>query len=119
MAIWRQKIARYLAYCIDGGLLQKKFTLQTIIELMDKLEQDAKADIDAEIAYLLHCYKRESPGDIIEDLASAQIDPQNACFNQNVMVALVQYEYLRKLMNTQRMYPKFLTAMLRDDYMEE
>lgn len=35
------------------------------------------------------------------------------------MVALVQYEYLRKLMNTHRMYPKFLTAMLRDDYMEE
>lgn len=71
MAIWRQKIARYLAYCIDGGLLQKKFTLQTIIELMDKLEQEQKSDIEAEIAYLLHCYKRDSPGEIMEDLANA------------------------------------------------
>ena len=24
-AVWKRKVARYLAYCLDGGLLQSKF----------------------------------------------------------------------------------------------
>jgi len=39
-AIWRKKVARYLAYCVDGGLLQKKFTLMTMIEGLDRLDTD-------------------------------------------------------------------------------
>ena len=31
-AVWRKKVARYLAYCVDGGLLQGKFTLCNMIE---------------------------------------------------------------------------------------
>lgn len=30
---WKFKIARYLAYCIDGGLLSYKFTLIDLVEL--------------------------------------------------------------------------------------
>jgi len=37
-AVWRKKVARYLAYCLDGGLLQRKFNLVTLIEGVDKLE---------------------------------------------------------------------------------
>jgi len=37
-AIWRKKVARYLAFCVDGGLLQKKFTLMTMIEGLEKLD---------------------------------------------------------------------------------
>ena len=33
------------------------------------------------------------------------------------MVALIQYNYLQNLMKNQKAaYPKFLTAMLKDDY---
>lgn len=31
-AIYESKVARYLAYCVDGGLLQSKFTLSTLIQ---------------------------------------------------------------------------------------
>ena len=39
-AIWRKKVARYLAYCLDGGLLQRKFSLVKLIEEMEKLEPE-------------------------------------------------------------------------------
>ena len=39
-AIWRKKVARYLAFCVDGGLLQKKFTLMTMIEGFHGLSDD-------------------------------------------------------------------------------
>ena len=28
-AVWRKKVARYLAYCVDGGHLKRKFTHMT------------------------------------------------------------------------------------------
>ena len=30
-AKWLSKVARYLAYCLDGGLLHSKFTLKTLV----------------------------------------------------------------------------------------
>ena len=39
-AIWRKKVARYLAYCLDGGLLQKKFSLVRLIKDMDGLQEE-------------------------------------------------------------------------------
>ena len=76
-AIWRKKVARYLAYCVDGGLLQKKFTLKNMIDTVFKLENDERETIHREIAYLLHCHKREKPWDIVENLEehSKDIDP--------------------------------------------
>jgi len=38
VAIWRKKVARYLAFCVDGGLLQSKFNLVTMIKNIDKLD---------------------------------------------------------------------------------
>ena len=37
-AVWRKKVARYLAYCVDGGLLQEKFTLKTVTEYVGRLD---------------------------------------------------------------------------------
>ena len=120
-AVWRKKVARYLAYCVDGGFLQRKFTLMTITKLYDKLEETVKPMIDAEIAYLLHCHKRDTPWEIMDNLkeTAKDIDPQKDCFNQNVMVALIESGYLKNLLKAQKTYPKFLTAMLRDDFSED
>lgn len=53
------------------------------------------------------------------NLREKTIDPQTDSFNQRVMVALIQEDYLQKLMsrrmNNQNSYPKFLTSMLSDD----
>lgn len=37
-AVWSKKVARYLAYCVDGGLLQERFTLKDVIHYRNKLE---------------------------------------------------------------------------------
>ena len=89
----------------------------TITKLYEKLEEANKQMIDAEIAYLLHCHKRDTPWEIMENLKenAKDIDPQKDCFNQNVMVALIESGYLKNLLKAQKTYPKFLTAMLRDD----
>ena len=77
---------------------------------------DADEEIHKEIAFLLHCHNRENPGQLNElKDAAKDIDPQNDSFNQNVMAVLIEDGYLRELMRNQEMYPKFLTAMLRDD----
>lgn len=53
--VWRAKVARYLAYCVDGGLLQSKFTINTLISLTQKVNEGAKeAILHKEIHYLLH-----------------------------------------------------------------
>ena len=35
--MWQAKVARYLAYCVDGGLLQSKFTISTMIQYAEKV----------------------------------------------------------------------------------
>ena len=61
-SVWTGKVARYLAFCIDGGLLQSKFTFKTLIECMQKIsEPEDEAILHGEIAYLLHLRSRENP----------------------------------------------------------
>ena len=119
--MWRKKVARYLAFCVDGGILQSQFTLMTVVSMVDKLELEDAHKIHTEIAYLLHCHRRETPWEVLDNLRdyTKDIDPQTDNFNQNVMAALLKSRYLQGLMRAQKAYPKFLTAMLRDDYGEE
>lgn len=32
--IWQRKLTRYIAYCVDGGILQNFFSLKDIIPLL-------------------------------------------------------------------------------------
>ena len=98
-AIWHKKVARYLAYCVNGGLLCSKFTMKTMIENLKTLDSSEQDEIHKEIAFLLHCHNRENPGQINELKETAKdIDPQNDSFNQNVMAVLIEDGYLRDLM---------------------
>ena len=38
---WTSKVARFLAYVIDGGILQSLFTLTSMVEMLRKVT-DAK-----------------------------------------------------------------------------
>jgi len=81
--IWTAKIARYLAYCVDGGLLQSKFTIQTMIEFAARVtDTDDEQTIQREIAYLLHLRDKDQAwtykklGDVLKD-----INPQQQLYN--------------------------------------
>ena len=73
-AIWRKKVARYLAYCLDGGLLQKKFSLVRLIKDMDGLQEEQQK-IHKEIAYLLHVHNKDNPTEIYTNLMEKTINP--------------------------------------------
>ena len=52
---WTSKVARFLAYVVDGGILQSLFTLTSMVQMLRKVSdpRDEKI-IHNEIAYLLH-----------------------------------------------------------------
>ena len=54
---WNAKVARYLAYAVDGGLLCSQFTLSQIIQMLgasSSIDPQDEAEINKQIAYLLH-----------------------------------------------------------------
>ena len=42
--IWNAKIARYLAYIVDGGFLCSPFTLRTFLTLMEQVNDPSGKD---------------------------------------------------------------------------
>ena len=54
--IWEEKVARYLAWCVDGGLLQSKFTIYKLAKKVASLsdEEKNKNILALEIAFMLH-----------------------------------------------------------------
>jgi hypothetical protein len=66
--IWNAKVARFLAYIVDGGLLCSQFTLFTMIKMLEKVTDEADEIIIVnEIAYLLHIRKKGKPYDRNQD----------------------------------------------------
>jgi len=53
--MWKAKVARYLAYCIDGGLMHSKVTIQKLFQYSVKdLKDEEKDAIHQELQFLLH-----------------------------------------------------------------
>jgi hypothetical protein len=55
---WQNKVARYVAYSIDGGLLQSKFTLTKMIKMMEHVTSESSSNnqkiLQDEIQYMLN-----------------------------------------------------------------
>lgn len=59
LPIWPTKVANFIVYCVDGGLLCAQFTLTKMIQWMEQIQDSAdELAIKQEIIYLLHCRKR-------------------------------------------------------------
>jgi len=63
---WTFKIARYLAYCVDGGLLSSRFTLQNLVDF-DRENKDGSNEIEKAINFLLHFKKEKQEYDEKEE----------------------------------------------------
>lgn len=42
---WPSKVSRYLAYCVDGGLLQSRCTLQFLVKVSTKIEHEEREQL--------------------------------------------------------------------------
>jgi hypothetical protein len=55
--VWKNKVARYFAYCVDGGLLGSQFTIRKLIELkflVTDVTEDTLNKFRDEISFLLN-----------------------------------------------------------------
>ena len=122
--IWNAKVARFLAYVIDGGLLNSQFTMSAFIKMIDKV-QDPKdeAMVNNEVCYLLHLRRKGKPyergndlpaKDIGKEMRDMIVDFKGYSFNSKVLIVLIETEYIQKKLNiiSKSDYPKFLIEIL-------
>lgn len=141
--IWCKKVCRYLAYCLDGGLMQNRISLKDILTYLMKLKFENKEVFGAKIVItrLLNVNDEEN-NEEFDDLHTAilkvletsgftydelfgttkKLSPRvyeatkSWVFNQNVMIALIETGYLRKELETNNLgnlYSKLFVYILQ------
>ncbi|CAI2382085.1 unnamed protein product [Moneuplotes crassus] len=100
--IWDSKVAAYLAYCVDGGYYQSKFTLFTLIEAGKKAYDEtgsSGAVFSQELAYLLDVRNKgasvgggSNPA-LITVLKTLREVSGDYTFNEQVMSAILETNY--------------------------
>merc|ERR1719487_1694211 len=99
---WHMRVARYFAFCTDGGLLGSVFTLTDIVSYLaaDQMTFEADLKLTEVIAFMLHV----RPSDFTipwpnkplrRTLMSESI--LESTFNDRVMQVLLELGYIRRL----------------------
>jgi hypothetical protein len=100
---WKSKVARYIAYSIDGGLLQSKFTLAKMIKMMECVtDTGTGAELRGELAYMLHCRKKNKEykhDDIYKFLREIKDSYGSFQMNQKVLVVLIESQHCQQQLN--------------------
>eukprot|EP00929_Paragymnodinium_shiwhaense_P101880 TRINITY_DN65076_c0_g1_i1.p1 TRINITY_DN65076_c0_g1~~TRINITY_DN65076_c0_g1_i1.p1 ORF type:complete len:938 (-),score=240.00 TRINITY_DN65076_c0_g1_i1:79-2892(-) len=103
---WQARVARYLAFAVDGGLLGARFSLADIVTvvLTDAVLKEPMDELQHIIAYLLHVRPKDltkpfdSSKDIDYHLGCLLIGDDVYTFNDRVMQGLLELGYLRKML---------------------
>ncbi|CAJ1336380.1 unnamed protein product [Effrenium voratum] len=56
---WAVRIARYFAFCVDGGILGERFTFPLLIQSLGRVSSDVDTSMKAVIDFLLHVKPRD------------------------------------------------------------
>lgn len=127
-AAWLQRVSRYLAYALDGGILGDRFTLSNVVAAVGKLSAEHDKMLKAIIEYLLHVRVVGAKGGGGGSFPLMQLlqepDKFASCeFNERVMRCLLMDNYIqtewRKRSagpggSTNVHYEKLLAALLRN-----
>lgn len=93
---WQKRVATYLTFCVDGGLLGQKFTLKHF------LTGEEAPNARQLLGYLVHLRPRELK-DAWErkplHLQLGAMDVKETTFNDRVMHALIESNYIRDIMS--------------------
>mmetsp|Transcript_112531 Transcript_112531/g.257752 ORF Transcript_112531/g.257752 Transcript_112531/m.257752 type:complete len:870 (+) Transcript_112531:173-2782(+) len=95
---WALRVARYLAYCIDGGLFGGKFTMCDITDAIGSVNAELNKKLQEIIEFLLHVRDPDLTLEFQQNAIAAQtLEPEFASFhyNEKVMRHLVESGYLR------------------------
>jgi hypothetical protein len=120
-AIWDAKVARYLGYCVDGGLLFSRLTMADITgAIVSGAVRDAGVQETIKVAlnFMLNIRQHNK---IIEQTDLAQqikliTDPQTdsqVCymFNEKIMIAYMEQEYLQRELDFNGQSDRYLTFL--------
>mmetsp|Transcript_62084 Transcript_62084/g.134745 ORF Transcript_62084/g.134745 Transcript_62084/m.134745 type:complete len:900 (+) Transcript_62084:67-2766(+) len=102
---WTQRMARFLAGAVDGGLLGPRWTLDTMLDGLGQLTEKSSKTATMALNFLLHM----RPGDMTKpyvDMNVPQIlrDPQLGqwTFDDRVMYSMLSTDFLRKMFGRSR-----------------
>jgi hypothetical protein len=99
---WEQRISRYLAYCVDGGILGDRFMLANVIQACGKCSNDAnERTLKNVVEYLLHLRVAKAMRGVGIRPPLMQIlqepDKFAMCdFNERVMKTLLMENYIQQ-----------------------
>eukprot|EP00929_Paragymnodinium_shiwhaense_P009402 TRINITY_DN113572_c0_g1_i1.p1 TRINITY_DN113572_c0_g1~~TRINITY_DN113572_c0_g1_i1.p1 ORF type:complete len:905 (-),score=245.06 TRINITY_DN113572_c0_g1_i1:77-2791(-) len=101
---WHQRVARYFAWAVDGGLLGPKFNLTVLFENQTGLTEKNLKNVMYAVHFMLHLRPRVMTLPWAE-LGIRQLTKEsklgNFMMNDRVMYAILCTEYLRKLLGRQ------------------
>ena len=128
---WCQKVCRYLAFALDGGLYYSKLTLE---EVLKSVMGGSLKDI-AHLSMLKRCIKQmlhvrkitedsnaqnedlyPPIADMLKEYANKRLETKTWNFNERVMISLVETGYLQRELDISgdvMVYPNLLVFLLQ------
>lgn len=102
---WQQRVARYLAWAVDGGVMGAKFTLDIMVQHITQLKEASFKKVESALSFMLHMREKDMDKRYQEAELIPQIRDQNLkdwTFNDRVMQAILSQEYLKKQLGRQK-----------------
>lgn len=112
------RLARYLSYCIDGGLLGARFIIEDLVSSIGLTNRNVDSKIRQVLDYLLHVRSKDMTEDYTQlKLVNLLQDPKfvrEYCFVPSVMARFVNSGYCARLIPAGRedLYIEFLMNLL-------
>lgn len=112
------RLARYLSYCIDGGLLGAKFIIEDLVSSIGMTSRNVDSKIRQVLDYLLHVRSKDMTEDYTQlKLVNLLQDPKfvrEYCFVPSVMARFVNSGYCARLIpeGKENLYIEFLMNLL-------
>ncbi|KAF7457984.1 putative ARM repeat protein [Cryptosporidium felis] len=112
------RLARYLSYCIDGGLLGAKFVIEDLVSSVGMANRNVDSKIRQVLDYLLHVRSKDMTEEYTQmKLVTLLQDPKfvkDFCFVPSVMARFVSSGYCARLIPSgeEILYIEFLMNLL-------
>ena len=110
---WRVKVAAYLAFAVNGGLLYGNFTLKKFITYVNKIPTPQEQEnMEGILNYLLHLRSKGGAFDqeLMVQVLKRMMTSPNYLYNSTVMQALIETNYVHQKLSGESpvLSPRFI-----------
>lgn len=118
---WHARVARYLGYCLDGGLLPGKFAIRDILDTLTHavISDDATSKLDAILAFLLYARPKDirkpwKQANLVNSVAS--IGVVESTFNDRILQVLLEWGFVKAKLMTSRSVSDGTPVVMTGEY---